>query len=260
VHAIKTDAGREEVLRFTAIEDVWGIGRQHGKRLTEMSILTAFDLLQLNDEWMRAHMTVMGQRLLNELKGISCIPIEEHPPAKKNICTSRSFGQLLTDIVDIKEAVANFAARCAAKLRKERSCAGAVQVFLHTNVHRQRDRQYSSSLTIPMQVATNNTQEIIFYALCGINKIYKQGYRYVKAGVMVHDIVPEGEVQQGLFDFKDRVKENYLIETVDAVNRSWGRDLVKYAVQGNGEKWKLRRQHLSPCYTTRLDQVLTIKI
>ncbi|MBD0296809.1 MAG: Y-family DNA polymerase [Flavisolibacter sp.] len=260
VHSITTKEEIEQVLKFTAIEEVWNIGAQYAKKLQAVGVNTVFDLLQFSDDWMRHHMTVQGQRLLNELKGISCIPLEEKPAAKKNICTSRSFGVLLTELKDIKEAVANHAARCAEKLRRQQTCAGSVHVFLETNRFREQDQQYYSSLTIPLPVATNNTQEIMLYVFFALNRIYQQGYNYKKVGVIVQDIVPENEVQQGLFDRRPRVKENYVIEAVDRINRSYGKDLVKYAVMGNGRKWKLRQEKLSPCYTTRLSDILTIQI
>jgi DNA polymerase V len=260
VHNAATTSEINEMLQYTAIEDLWGIGSQHSQRLTKVGVKTAYDLLGVPEDWMRTHMTVVGQRMLNELRGIPCISLEETTPAKQNICTSRSFGQLLTELSDIKEAVASHAAKCAAKLRREKSCAGAVHVFVETNRFRGRDNQYTGALTIPLPVATNNTQEIMFYALAALNRVYRQGYKYKKAGVVVMDIVPEHEVQQGLFDIRDRSTEKAVTHAVDGINRSWGRELVKYAVQGTGEKWKLRREHLSECYTTRLDQIKVVRI
>lgn len=260
VHCLSTESDIREALQATAIEDVWGIGGQHSGRLKQIGVHTAYELLQLPDDWMRRNMTVVGQRLLHELKGTSCIPLEETIPAKQNICTSRSFGQLLTELSDIREAVASHAARCAAKLRRQRSCTGAVHVFVETNRFREGDRQYTGSITIPLPVATNNTQEILFYALAALSRVYRPGYNYKKAGVIVRDIVPEADVQQGLFDLRDRTSEKTITRAVDDINHSWGRELVKYAVQGNGRKWKLRQEHLSGCYTTRLDQVKTVWI
>ena len=260
VHCATTKDAIREMLQHTAIEDVWGIGRQHSARLMHIGVQKAADLLQVPEDWMRSQMSVVGQRLLNELKGISCIPLEETTQAKQNICTSRSFGKLLTELDDIKEAVASHAAKCAAKLRRENTCAGAVHVFVETNRFREKDTQYIGALTIALPVATNNTQEIMFYAIAALNRVFRPGYNYKKAGVIVMSIVPEGEVQQGLFDQRDRTAEKSVTDAIDGINRSWGRELVKYAVQGTGQKWKLRREHLSQCYTTRLDQVKTVRI
>lgn len=260
VHLVDTAEKIAEVLRFTDIADVWGVGSERSKKFNALGITKAYDLLGMNDEWMREHMTVTGQRMLNELKGLSCVPLEETPPPKQNICTSKSFGELQTALPVLKEAVATYAANCAFKLRQQHCCAGAVQVFLQTNTFRKEDRQYYNSITIPIPVATSNTQEIMFYALSGLKRIYRKGYNYLKAGVVLMKVVPESEVQQGLYDKRERLKEKYVIDAVDSVNKSFGREMLKWAVQGSGRKWKLKMEHKSPCYTTRLADIKTIQI
>lgn len=255
VHAVEAPEEIEEVLKFTEISDVWGIGRQHTARLEKEGVHTAFDLLSMNDEWMRKNMTVVGQRLLNELKGQSCIPLEEEPPARKNICCARSFGKLVTHLGELEEAVASYAAVCAEKLRRQRSCARKVYVFVQTNPYRHQDKQYSRALAIPLPVATGNTQEIVRYALDGLKAIYRAGYNYMKAGVMVLDLHPEQEVQQGLFDQRDRASDRRISKALDAINARMGRDTVRFAVQGLKKSWKMRQAYLSPCYTTRLCDV-----
>jgi DNA polymerase V len=260
VYLVDTAEKIAEVLRFTDIADVWGVGSERSKKFHALGITKAYDLLGMNDEWMREHMTVTGQRMLNELKGISCVPLEETPPAKQNICTSKSFGELQTALPVLKEAVATYAANCAYKLRQQKCCAGAVQVFLQTNPFRKEDKQYSNSITLPIPVATSNTQEIMFYALAGLARIYRKGYNYLKAGVVLMKVVPEDQVQQGLYDKRERLKEKYVIDAVDSVNKSFGREMLKWAVQGSGRKWKLKMEHKSPCYTTRLADIKTIQI
>jgi DNA polymerase V len=259
VHAAVSEAEIEDVLKFTGIGDVWGIGRQHETRLLQQGIRTAHDLLAMNDDWMRKNMTVVGQRLLNELRGMSCIPLEEKPPARKNICTARSFGRMVTDLEEIQEAVANYAANCGAKLRSQKSCARKVHVFLQTNPFRNQDPQYYQSITVPLPVATAATQELILYALQGINLIYRPGYNFMKAGVMVLDIIPDDQVQHGMFDQRDRDKDKRLSRAVDSVNMWLGRDFVRYAIQGKERTWKMRQANLSKCYTTRVNHVLTVK-
>lgn len=249
----------DEVLQWAAIGDVWGIGHQHEQWLQAMGIHTAYDFIQLNKEWVRKNMSVGGLRMLNELKGIPCIPLEEAPPAKQGICTSRSFGAIITDKKDLAQAVANFAAKCAYKLRKQNSCTALVQVFISTNIFREKDKHLHRQVTIPLHVATNSTSELIAYALKGLNKLYVTDYNYHKAGVMVMDIVPDSEVQWSLFDSKDRTENNKLMKTMDAINQSFGSDVVKHAVQGNGRKWRLKTEHLSKCYTTRIDHILKIR-
>lgn len=261
VYSLDTKEKINEVLNWTKIEDVWGIGAQHSRRLKWMGIHTAADFInKLNPDWARTNMTVVGERMLNELNGIPCIEWEDIIKPKKGICTARSFGKLLSEKKDIQEAVANYASSCAAKLRKQKSCAGIMHVLIQTNVHRTQDKQYARNLTLKIPVATNSTKEIIRYALKGLDMIYKPGYQFKKAGVIVMDIVPETEVQQSLFDKADRKKDATLMKTLDKVNTRFGKDLVRFAIQGYSRQWRLKQEHLSPCYTTDINQVLTIKI
>jgi DNA polymerase V len=261
VYALDTPDKINEVLNWTEIGDVWGIGAQHGRRLKWMGIKTAADFVEkLNPDWVRTNMSVVGERMLNELKGIPSIEWEDVIKPKKGICTARSFGKLLSDKKDIQEAVANYASSCAIKLRKQNSCAGLMHVLIQTNVHRTQDKQYARNITLQMPVATNSTSEIIHHALKGLDMIYKPGYNFKKAGVIVMDIVPEKEVQQSMFDKSDRKKDAHLMKTLDKVNTRFGKDLIRFAIQGYSRKWRLKQERLSPCYTTNIDQILTIKI
>ncbi len=261
VYLLDTQDKINEVLHWTDIGDVWGIGKQHSRRLKWMGINTAADFLhKLNPDWVRTNMTVVGERMFNELRGIPSIEWEDVLKPKKGICTARSFGKLLSDKKDIQEAVANYASSCAAKLRKQNSCAGQMHVLIQTNVHRTQDKQYARSITLQLPVATNSSSEIIRFALKGLDMIYKPGYNLKKAGVIVMDIVPEAEVQQSLFDQADRKKDARLMKTLDKVNTRFGKDLVRFAIQGYARQWRLKQERLSPCYTTDINQVLTIKI
>ena len=250
----------DELLAYTKVGDIWGIGAQHTKRLLQNNISTAADLVMTNEEWVRKTMTVTGQRMLTELKGTPCVTWEDTPAPKKGICTARSFGQLLSDKKDIREALANYANICAEKLRRQKSCTNLIHLFIQTNTHRAQDKQYFRSVSLQVPVATNNSAEIITIALRGLDIIYMPGYNFKKVGIMVLDLVPEEFIQIGIFDTKDRRKDKKIMEVYDDVNARFGKDLVRYAVQGYKRKWKLRQQRLSPCYTTDIKQVLTIKI
>lgn len=261
VCVLDTQEKINDVLQWTAITDVWGIGAQHGRKLKWMGINTAADFVnKLNPDWVRTNMTVVGERMLNELNGIPSIEWEDVIKPKKGICTARSFGKLLSGKKDIQEAVANYASSCAAKLRKQNSCAGSMHVLIQTNVHRIQDKQYARSITLQLPVATNSSAEIIRFALKGVDMIYKPGYNFKKAGVIVMDIVPEKEVQQSLFDQEDRKRDARITKTLDKVNTRFGKDLVRFAIQGYARQWRLKQELLSPCYTTDINQVLTIKI
>ncbi|NLW58858.1 MAG: Y-family DNA polymerase [Firmicutes bacterium] len=240
------------------VGEVWGIGRQYTKLLHASGVYTAWDFLQLDDAWVRKNMTVVGLRIKKELAGIACLEMELLPPPKKAICTSRSFGEDQTELAPITEAVATYAARCAEKLRRQRSCAGMMMVFLHTNRFKQHEPQYARNLVCKLPVPTNSTIELIRYATAALRMIYRKGYRYKKAGVIVMAIEPEERIQGALFDRMDRAKHAAVMRSLDAINAKYGRDTIKVASQGLGGKWRLRQERLSPCYTTRWSDIIKV--
>ncbi|MEJ7766739.1 MAG: DUF4113 domain-containing protein, partial [Chitinophagaceae bacterium] len=180
-------------------------------------------------------------------------------PAKKGICTARSFGMLVTSKDHLQEAVSNYASNVARKLRAQKGCAKQINVFIQTNPFRTGDKQYFRSIDIKLPVASNSTHEMIRHALNAVDIIYVAGFRYVKAGVIATEIVPEQQVQKGLFDTVDRTRDKTIMNTMDQVNKSFGKDLVRFAVQGYEKKWKLKAAHLSKRYTTNINELLTIK-
>jgi DNA polymerase V len=258
VHYAGSPEAINEMLLLTKTGDIWGIGRQHEKLLLQHGFATASDLVQAPEEWIRKNLSVVGQRLLNELKGISCIEWADTTAPRKNICTSRSFGKLITALTDLKEAIAAHTASCAQKLRRENSCARLLNVFIRTNQFRTQDRQYVRSIKVQLPVPTNSTVELIKYAVNALEQIYAPGYNYQKAGVVVMDLVPETQIQYGLFDTRDRKKEKALMKALDSTNKAFGKDVVRFGVRGYENAWKLRQENLSPCYTTRIDQVMKV--
>jgi DNA polymerase V len=255
---IDTDEKREKALKLTQIGDVWGIGRQYSKKLQYYNINTAWEFTQRTKSWVRHTMGVTGERTWLELNGIPCIEMDRST-TKKSICTSRSFGEKLTELTPVSEAVANFAASCAEKLRKQHSLASVIMVFIHTNPFATNQPQYSNQMVLQLPVPTNDTTELIDYALRGLKSIFKKGYRYKKAGVIIAEIVQERPLQADLFDVRDRAKFNKVMSVMDNLNDSYGRQKVKIAAQGFDRKWKLKNEKLSPCYTTKLDDVLEVK-
>lgn len=260
VHWIRSDEDRQQALQATAIKDIWGIGPERTKLLLRKGIQTGADLAILPEAWMRKEMSVTGERLLRELQGTPCVEWDLDPAPKKNICTSRSFGKLITEKQDMIEAVATYTASCAEKLRAQGSCARQVHVFIQTNPHKLEDRQYFRSITIPQEVPTNHTPELTKAALKGLELIYRNGYRYMKCGVIVMDLVPATAVQGGLFDTADRPRNNKLMDAMDKINTSFGPDLVRFAVQGFEKRFKLRQAHRTPRYTTRIDEIVKIRL
>ncbi len=248
-----------DVLQFTLVGAIWGIGPQRARLCLRHGFQTAYDLSRAPEEWVLKKMTVVGQRLLNELRGIPSIGWELETPPKKNIGSSRSFGQLMTQKIDIQQAVANYMATCALKLRQQRSCARKIHVFLQTNPFRTGDKQYFRSITMPLPVASNFTPELVRYGIKALEMIFRPEFSYLKVGVMVLDLVPENERQGGMFDRQDRGKDTRIIKTLDSVNQSLGKDLVRFAVQGFENRYQLRAAHVSPRYTTRISDIVKIR-
>lgn len=255
---IDSEEKRIKALKLFEIGDVWGIGRRYRKKLEYYGVKTAYDLTQKSEAWVRKQMTVVGVRTWKELRGIPVLELEHIPPAKQTICTSRSFGEMIEDFDTLMESVANFTASCARKLRAQRSCAGVLQVFIYTNRFREDLPQYDNSLIITLPTPTNDVTELIHYARLALKNIYKAGYRYKKAGVIVMDIEPQDSVQQNLFDERDRMKHEKVMEVMDKVHKKYGTRILKVAAQGTGKKWALKSEYLSKQYTTNPDDFIEI--
>jgi DNA polymerase V len=245
----------DEMLNYTDVGDVWGIGRQYALMLNRNGISTAMQFVGAPEDFVRAKMSVVGLRLQKELKGIPSIAWEFEQPSKKNICNSRSFGTLLTDKNLIKEALTNYAANCALKLRQQKSIACELKVFVNTNPHRVQDNQYLRSIVIKMDTPTSSTPEIIKYAIKGFDIIFKEGYNYLKCGIELRMLIPEDEVQLNIFTEPVNIKTKKATLALDKVNRSLGKEVVKFGIQGFQKKYKARAAHLSPCYTTNIDHI-----
>lgn len=249
-----------EMLSSTEVNDIWGIGSRYALKLRNNGFKTAADLVHAPDEWIRKEMSVVGLRLVNELRGVPSIKWGFETPAKKNICTSRSFGRLTEDITIVREAVSNYSAACAEKLRRQKSCCREMNVFISTNPHKTQELQYMRSITIQLERASNSTPELIKYALKGLDIIFKAGYRFMKCGVIVQDLVPEDSIQASMFDQANLDKNKHIMQVLDRVNNSLGKETVRMATQGFKKRYKLKAEHLSPRYTTNIDQILKVKI
>lgn len=259
VHVLDNQDKINEVLNFTGVGDIWGVGGQYAKLLLQNNIKTAMDFVNAPEDWVRKEMSVEGLRTHKELKGISCKQLEEVAPKKKNICVARGFGKLLTEKSEVQEALANYVSIIAKKLRKENLCCKEIHVFVQTNVHRKEDKQYMQSINMQLPVATSSSFELIQAANEALNYIYRDGYNFQKCGCIAVGLIPDNQIQFSMYDTKVREKDKELMVVVDKVNNRFGKDLVRFARQGYGIKWKLRQSKLSPCYTTRIDEILTIK-
>ena len=219
---------------------------------------TALQLRQLNDRWVRQELGIVGLRLVWELRGISCLPLELCPPPKQSLMVSRSFGRPITTLTEMREAVATYMTRAAEKLRRHHVAAGVLTVFLMTNRFTD-EPQYSNSVTIPLPVATQDTAELIRYALRGVEQIFCEGYRYQKAGVLLTALVPVHQVQTHLFDRQDRERSKRLMTAIDTINREWGSGTIRYAAMGLRPAWIMRCTRRSPRYTTRWEELVEVR-
>jgi len=247
----------EEALKRTEVGDVWGVGRKYAKKLASFGIHSAWDLRHASDAFVKKHMTVVGLRMVKELRGEPCAGLELQIPAKQNICTSRSFGQPVTSLTQVQEATTLYASRCAEKLRRQKSCASVITVFVMTNPFATGE-QYYNSKTIQLPVATSSTLELVHYASLALKSIYHEGYHYKKSGVIVSGLCPDNQVQGDLLDPVDREKHQRLMQALDTLNKKMGRDALFCGSQGTNKEWKLKREKLSPCYTTRLSDVVEV--
>jgi len=258
VYCIDTDEKRIKALKWLLVEDVWGIGRKHAKRLAYLSIKTAYDFVQMSDSWIKRNMSVVGLRLKRELEGIPSIEMEETKP-KQSIATTRSFDKHYTTFDELKERIVTFAVTCAEKLRQQNSCCNAIMVFVHTNYFREDLEQYAKNSVIKLPFATNSSIEIAKFAIEALQQIFVSGYHYKKAGVMVMDIVPEMPNQLNLF-INSNPKHKALMVAIDKINNEIGQQKVMLAAQDPARRWKMKQEKLSPRYTTKLSEIITIHV
>jgi DNA polymerase V len=256
-YVIDTEEKRIKALKWLKIEDVWGIGRKHSIRLKEIGVHTAYDFTQINDAWVRRNLSVVGLRLKHDLAGIPTLDLEDIKP-RKNIATTRSFERNLTHYQDLKERITTFAVSCSEKLRKQNSCCTSVMVFIRTNNHRTELEQYNNSIVIKLPFPTNSSIEIAQFACEGLNKIYRKGYQYKKAGVIIMDFRPQNEIQLNIFN-NSNPKHSPLMKVIDKINASFGQQKIKLASQDLKRVWKMKQERLSPRYTTKLSDVILIK-
>jgi DNA polymerase V len=197
------------------------------------------------------------QRTILELRGHSCIPMELSPPSRQSITVSRSFSRPVTELGELKEAIATHLSRAAEKLRLYRLTANVLQVFAHTS--RFRDNYYSNGVTISLPVATQDTAELLFFAMHGAKAIYRPGHAFSKAGVLLLELQPETLVQGHLFEQRDTERSKLLMQTLDNLNRQFGARTVQYASAGLEKKWGMRQGMRSSRWTTVWGELLVVR-
>lgn len=256
VYAMDTEEKRIKALKWLRVEDIWGIGRQHAKKLRSFGIATAYQFTQQHDDWVQKEFSIVGLRLKRDLEGKPTLSLEE-VKRKKSIVTTRSFDKNISDIAEITERVVTFTDSCAKKLRAQKSNCNALLVFLNTNPFRKDLEQYRRSIVVRLPYSSNSSITLAKYAKIGLSAIYKEGLLYKKAGVIVMDLSPADSYQINIFE-NENPKHKVLMQSMDGINKRIGRTKVKLASQDLGRTWKMKQERLSSRYTTDWNELLEV--
>lgn len=261
--AILSKPALDEVFAKTEVGEVWGIGRRLTAQLQELGIKTVLDFMRLDAATVRARWGVVMERTHRELHGISCMDFEEMPPAKKEIAATRSFGKVVRHLHQLEEAVTEFGMRAAEKLRRQKSLAGQVMVFVRTSPFRKDDPQYSRAMMVPLLRPTADTALIVQAATMGLQRIYREGFNYAKAGVhlmeLQSDSVHQHELDLGADDTEDRTR---LMTALDDLNRRYGKGTVALGsagTSGDRRAWSMKAERRTPAYTTRWEDMPVVR-
>ncbi|MHB1348875.1 MAG: Y-family DNA polymerase [Desulfobulbaceae bacterium] len=249
---------RDRLLAGVEVGDVWGIGRRLSEKLNREGVFTALDLARHDDDWLRRRLSVTGLRTAMELRGIPCIGLDQAPAPRKSVIYSRSFRKPVASLTDLREAVSCYVSTAAEKLREEGLAAANLHVFLRTSPHRPDLPQHAESLLVGLPQPTASTPLLIKAALRGLDRIYRPGYGYQKAGVMLTELTPGDRIQQSLFHRPPR-EDRAVMAALDLINRRWGRDTLHYASSGQTRPWQMSRGRKSPAYTTSWQELPKVR-
>jgi DNA polymerase V len=247
----------DSLLARIDVGEVWGIGRRLVPQLEQLGIHTALDLKRASPEYLRQQFSVVTEKTVRELNGTTCLELEEIAPAKQQIVSSRSFGHKVADLESLSEAISLYATRACEKLRNQDGYASLITVFIHTSPFDEGPK-YSASKSVPLPAPSSDTLRMVKAATWALRKIYRPGFNYQKAGVMLGVIVPAGGQQLEMFNTRTDDKSARLMEAIDNVNQRWGKQAIRTASQGFRKPWAMRQEHLSQGFTTRWDEILTI--
>jgi DNA polymerase V len=256
---LTTKPERNQLLGKLAVEDVWGIGHRHSKRLNAMGVMTVLDFMKLSREWVLKKMTVVGLHTWLELHGISCIPIELAAAPKKSIISSRSFGRPITNFEEMEQAMTRHASRAAERLRGEKGQAACLSVFIQTNTFIEGEPQYCQTSSMALSPPTSNTHFIVRRGREILERIFRTGFRYKKVGVMLSGIEAVGSSQLSLLPTPGPRGEQ-LMDVLDRVNAKWGRETLFVAAVGTERAWSMRQNFRSPRYTTVWEELPEVQI
>ena len=243
----------DNLLAAIEVGEIWGIGRHTREKLNHLNINTALALKQADADFIGHMFSVTVKRTMLELRGVSVLQLDEVIPPRQQILCSRTFGMPVTQYAELEEAVTSYITRAAEKLRCQSALTNTVHVDIRTNPHRKRDAQYQQGITVTLSESASDTIKLVQAALWGLKRIYRPGYRYGKAGVILMNLIPAGMRQTALFT--DNIiatanKTQSLMKTIDLINRRMGKDTLSLAGAGIVKNWHMKRRHKSPCYTT----------
>ncbi|MFN7946538.1 MAG: Y-family DNA polymerase [Blastocatellia bacterium] len=237
------------------VEEVWGIGPRYAELLLSHGIGNARQLRDAPDDWIRERMSVVGLRTVHELRGIQCLPLETTAATRKSVTVSRSFGDYVESLDDLRAAVAFYVSRAAEKLRREKLAAGQLTVFIQTSSF-SAEPQYNNSATLEIAPKTDATPELRELAFRGLAAIFREGYRYKRAGVLLNDLVPIDTLTLPLWGQEESERMKRLMTTVDELNGKFGRDAVRCGLFALKGRWSTRIGQRSPRYTTRWNELM----
>ncbi|EIM7615288.1 Y-family DNA polymerase [Salmonella enterica] len=245
----------EKLLSLQPVEEIWGVGRSISRKLSTMGITTALQLARANPAFIRKNFNVVLERTVRELNGVSCISLEEAPSPKQQIICSRSFGERVTTYEALRQAICQHAERAAEKLRGERQFCRHIAVFVKTSPFAVNEAYYGNVASEKLLLPTRDTRDIISAAVKALDSIWLDGHRYAKAGVMLNDFTPSGVSQLNLFDEEQpRAQSDELMKVLDRINHS-GKGKIWFAGRGIAPEWQMKRDMLSPAYTTRWSDI-----
>ncbi|WP_045443546.1 Y-family DNA polymerase [Citrobacter sp. S-77] len=251
---------QRKLMAALPVDEVWGVGRRISKKLDSMGIKTVLDLADTDIRFIRKHFTVVLERTVRELRAEPCLALEEFAPAKQEIVCSRSFGEWITGYEAMRQAICSYASRAAEKLRSEHQYCRFISVFVKTSPFALNEPFYSNSASVKLLTPTQDSRDIIAAAIRSLDAIWKTGYRYQKAGVMLGDFYSQGVAQLNLFDDNaPRAGSEKLMEVLDLLNAKEGRGTLYFAGQGIQQQWQMKREMLSPRYTTRYADLLRVR-
>jgi len=249
----------DRLLANFEVGEVWGIGRRLTGRLQSMGIASVLDLKYAPIKRIRAEFGVVTERTVAELNGECCLELEDVTPPRQQIICSRSFGTLISSLPDLEQATIAYVTRAAEKLRAQQSIAGGIQVYVRTNPHKERSPQYQQAILMPLTAPSDDTRMLCRAALAGLRQIYRPGFAYQKVGVMLTEIIPASSRPRSLFDDTEaQQRSSALMATLDQINRRMGNGTVQLLGEGLMKSWAMRRENLSPRYTTEWAELLCI--